>query len=254
LRALLRVAPTEILGALLLVGAAFLSGDWRIGVWVLALAVDYLGPAVVPLHGWRIAPEHFAERYGLVVLIALGESVIAIGIGAGFELTAAVLGAAALGLIVISALWWLYFDVAAIFARRELVHAGGVTQARLARDAYSYLHLPMIAGIVFFAFALETTLHHITTTLEAVPAVALCAGPALYLVALVASLWRSTGRIFRRRTLGAAVLVVLIPAALDLPAVAALAIVSTVCSLVVAYEAVRYREHRSRIRHPELTG
>jgi Bacterial low temperature requirement A protein (LtrA) len=88
--------------------------------------------------------------------------VIAIGVGAGFTLTAAVIGGAALGVVVISALWRLYFDVAAIFARRELVHAEGVTQARLARDPYTYLHLPMVAGIVFFAFALETTLHHIT--------------------------------------------------------------------------------------------
>jgi low temperature requirement protein LtrA len=218
LRALVRVAPTELIGAVLLLAAAFLSGDWRIAIWVVALAVDYLGPAVVPLHGWRIAPEHFAERYGLVVLIALGESVIAIGVGAGFELTAPVIGGAALGVVVVSALWWLYFDVAAIFARRELVHAEGVAQARLARDAYSYLHLPMVAGIVFFAFALETTLHHITATLEPVPAVALCAGTALYLLAQVASLWRSTGRIFRGRTLGAALLLALIPAALRLPA------------------------------------
>jgi low temperature requirement protein LtrA len=180
--------------------------------------------------------------------------VIAIGVGAGFKLTPPVIGGAALGVVVISALWWLYFDVAAILARREHVHAEGVTQARLARDAYSYLHLPMVAGIVFFAFALETTLHHITTTLESLPAVALCTGAALYLVGNVASLWRSTGRIFRRRTLGAAVLIALIPAALNLPAVAALALVSTVCALVVAYEAIRYREHRSRIRHPELTG
>ena len=254
LHALLRIAPTELIGALLLLAAAFLSGDWRIGVWILALAIDYLGPAVVPLHGWRIAPEHFAERYGLVVLIALGESVIAIGVGAGFELTAPVIGAAALGVVVISALWWLYFDVAALFARRALVHAQGVAQARLARDAYSYLHLPMVAGIVFFAFALETTLHDITATLDPLPAVALCTGAALYLIAQVAFLWRSTGRIFRRRTLGAAVLVALIPAALNLSAVAALAIVSTVCSLVVAYEAIRHREHRSQIRHPELTG
>jgi low temperature requirement protein LtrA len=254
LHALLRIAPTELIGALLLLAAAFLSGDWRIGIWILALAVDYLGPAVVPLHGWRIAPEHFAERYGLVVLIALGESVIAIGVGAGFELTAPVIGAAALGVVVISALWWLYFDVAALFAGRALVHAQGVAQARLARDAYSYLHLPMVAGIVFFAFALETTLHDITATLDPLPAVALCTGAALYLIAQVAFLWRSTGRIFRRRTLGAAVLIALIPAALNLPAVAALAIVSTVCSLVVAYEAIRHREHRSQIRHPELTG
>jgi low temperature requirement protein LtrA len=211
LRALLRIAPTEAVGALLLLAAAFLSGDWRIGVWVLALSIDYLGPAVVPLHGWRIAPDHFAERYGLVVLIALGESVIAIGVGAGFELTAPVVGGAALGLVVLSALWWLYFDVAAIFARRELVHAEGVAQARLARDAYSYLHLPIVAGIVFFAFALEATLHHITATLDPLPAVALCSGAALYLLAHVAFLWRSTGRIFRRRTLGAAVLLALHP-------------------------------------------
>jgi low temperature requirement protein LtrA len=93
------------------------------------------------------------------VLIALGESVIAIGVGASFKLIAPVLGAAALGFVVISALWWLYFDVAAIFARRALVHAVGVTQAKLARDAYSYLHLPMVAGIVLFALALETTVH-----------------------------------------------------------------------------------------------
>ena len=90
----------------------------------MALAVDYLGPAVVPLHGWRIAPEHFAERYGLVVLIALGESVIAIGVGAGFKLhRGGDRRSSRSALVVISALWWLYFDVAAIFARRELVQA-----------------------------------------------------------------------------------------------------------------------------------
>jgi len=106
----------------------------------------------VPVHGWRIAPAHFAERHGLVVLIALGESVVAIGVGAGLKLTASVIGGAALGMVVVSALWWLYFDVAAIFARDALVRARGVARVKLARDAYSYLHLPMVAGIVFFAF------------------------------------------------------------------------------------------------------
>jgi low temperature requirement protein LtrA len=253
LRALLRLAPSEMIGALALAAAGFVPADWRIGVWTIGLTLDYLGPSVVRVHGWRIAPQHFAERYGLVVLIALGESVVAIGAGAGLSLTAPVLGAAALGLVVISALWWLYFDVAAIFARRALVNAKGVAQIWLARDAYSYLHLPMVAGVVFFAFALETTLHDTTATLGTVAAVALCAGPALYLIAHVAFLWRSTGHIFRRRTLGAAVLLALIPAALTLPAVAALGIVSAACSLVVAYEAIRYREDRLRIRHAELT-
>ncbi len=116
--ALLRFAPTAILGASLLVVAGFLDGNARIAVWLVALAIDYLGPAVIGMgRGWRVAPEHFAERHGLIILIALGESLIAIGVGAGFELGTGVIIAAVLGIVVVSALWWLYFDVAAIFAR-----------------------------------------------------------------------------------------------------------------------------------------
>jgi len=246
--------PTELLGAVLLVVAAFVGGDARIAIWMLALAIDYVGPAVVALRGWRIAPEHFAERHGLIVLIALGESIIAIGVGAGFDLGAGVISAAALGIVVVSALWWLYFDVAAIFARRRLTQASGVEQAQLARDAYSYLHLPMVAGIALFAFGLETTLHHVGDALHTVPGVALCGGAALYLLAHVAFLVRTTGRVFRRRTLGAIVLIALIPAALVIPALAALSLVAAVCSLVVAYEAIGRRESRYRIRHPEHAG
>ncbi len=250
-RALLRVAPTELVGASLLVAAAFVDGDVRVGVWVLAVAIDYLGPTVLGLgEGWRVAPEHFAERHGLVVLIALGESIIAIGVGAGLQLVTGVIVGAALGIVVVSALWWLYFDVAAIFARTRLAQASGVERARLARDAYSYLHLPLVAGIVFFAFGLETTLHHIHSALDLIPAVALCGGVALYLLGHVAFLRVTTGRIFRRRTGGAALLLVLIPVAVAIPALAALALVSGVCSLVVAYEAIRYRESRVRVRHP----
>jgi low temperature requirement protein LtrA len=142
-RSLLRVAPAELVGASLLAAAAFVGGDVRVGVWVLALAIDYLGPTVLGLgEGWRVAPEHFAERHGLVVLIALGESIIAIGVGAGLQLVTGVIVGVALGIVVVSALWWLYFDVAAIFARTRLAQASGVERARLARDAYSYLHLP----------------------------------------------------------------------------------------------------------------
>ena len=124
--------------------------------------------------------------------------------------------------------------------------------ARLARDAYSYLHMPMIAGIVLFALGLKTTLGHPGETLDTVPAVALCGGAALYLLAHIAFLFRTTGRVFRRRTVGAVVLLALIPAALAMPALAALAAVGAVCSLVVAYEAIRHREHRLQVRHPEL--
>jgi low temperature requirement protein LtrA len=255
LGAVLRFAPTVVFGASLILLAGFSHGDTRIAIWVIALAVDYVGPAVFGAgRGWHVAPEHFAERHGLIVLIALGESIIAIGVGAGFELVTRVIVAAALGLVVISALWWLYFDVAAILSRIRLTQASGVQQAVLARDAYSYLHLPIVAGIVLFAFGLKTTLGHPSDDLDAVAAVSLCGGAALYLLGLVASLYRLTHRIFRRRTIGAFVLLALIPAAIAIPALAALGLVSAVCSSVVAYETIRRREHRAQLRHPELAA
>jgi low temperature requirement protein LtrA len=255
LGAVLRFAPTAIFGASLLVLAGFVDGDARIAIWVVALVIDYAGPAVLGAgRGWRIAPEHFAERHGLVILIALGESIVAIGVGAGFELTTGVVVAATLGIVLLSALWWLYFDVAAIFARTRLLQASGVAQARLARDAYSYLHLPMVAGIVLFALGLKTTLGHVGEDLDTVPAVGLCGGAALYLFAHIGFLFRTTRRLFRRRTVGGAVLLALLPASLVIPALGALALVSAVCSLVVVYEVVRHRADRLRVRHPELAA
>ncbi len=251
--ALLRFAPTAILGPALLVVAGFLDGNERIAVWLLALAIDYLGPAVIGVgSGWRVAPEHFAERHGLIILIALGESIIAIGLGAGFDLDTGVLVAAALGIAVVSALWWLYFDVAAIIAKTRLMQAVGLELHRLALHGYSYLHLPIAAGIVLFALGLKTTVGDVGESLDTVPAVALCGGAALYLLGHVAFLFRMTHRIFRRRTIGAVALVALIPLAVAIPALAALALVSVVCTFVVAYEAIRHREHRVQVRHPEV--
>ena len=219
---------------------------------MVALAIDYLGPTVIGVGGgWRVAPEHFAERHGLIVLIALGESIIAIGVGAGFALGAAEIAGAVLGIVVVSALWWLYFDVAAILARNRLMRATGLELHRLALHAYGYLHLPMIAGVVLFALGLKTTLGDVDESLDTVAAVGLCGGAALYLLGHIAFLFRTTGRIFRRRTIGAVVLIALIPVAVEIPALAALALVGAVCSLVAAYEALRYREDRVRVRHPE---
>ncbi len=251
--ALLRFVPTAIFGALMLVLAGFLEGNVRIAVWLVALAIDYLGPVVIGMGaGWRIAAEHFAERFGLIILIALGESIIAIGVSAAPHLDTGILVAVVLGIVLVSALWWLYFDVAAIFARRRLMEASGVERARLARDSYGYLHLPMVAGIVLFAFGLETTLHRLGEPLDAVPAVALCGGTALYLLGHVAFLFRTTRYVFRRRTIGAAVLLALIPAAVVIPALSVLALVTAACSLIVAYEAIRHRAARVWVRHPEL--
>jgi low temperature requirement protein LtrA len=253
--AIVRTAPTAVAAATLILVAGLFDGTAQVGIWVVALALAYLAPAVLGLgRGWRLAPEHFAERYGLIMLIALGESIIAIGIGAGLELTAGVIVGAALGAVVVSALWWLYFDVAAILARTRLVEATGVDRARLARDAYNYLHLLMIAGVVLFALGLKTTLQDVGDALETVPAVALCGGVALYLSAHIGFLFRTTGRIFRRRSIAALVLLALIPLAREIPALVSLLLVAAITVLVVAYEALRYRESRTRIRHPELAA
>ena len=250
-----RFAPTAAAGSLLILLAGFVDGDARIALWLVALAVDYLGPTVIGMgRGWQIAPAHFAERFGTIILIALGESIIDIGAGAGFALGAAELLAAALGIAVVSALWWLYFDVAAIFARRRLTYLSGLDRARLARDAYSYLHLPMVAGIVLFASGLETTLGHVGRSLDSLTAIALSGGVALYLLAHVAFLFRAMGRVFRHRTLAALILLALIPAVLAIPAIAALAFVGAVCSLLVAYEATARREYRLHLRHPDVTA
>jgi low temperature requirement protein LtrA len=249
--ALLRFAPTAILGASLLVVAGFFEGG-RIAVWIVALAIDYLGPLVIGIgRGWGVAAEHFAERFGLIILIALGESIIAIGFGAGPDLDSGVLVAVALGVVLVSALWWLYFDVAAIFARGRLMQVSGIERSRLARDSYAYLHLPMVAGIVLLAFGVETMLHDVAEALDMVPAVGLCGGTALYLLGHIAFLFRATHYVFRRRTMGAGVLLALIPAAVAIRALATLALVTAVCSLVVAYEAIRHRADRARVRHPE---
>jgi low temperature requirement protein LtrA len=108
--------------------------------------------------GWRISPAHFAERYGLIVIIALGESVIG---ATGVSLTAGIISAAILGIVVIAALWWAYFDIYALLGQRQLSGTSGATRARLARDYYSYLHLPMIAGIVLFALGMKGTIEHV---------------------------------------------------------------------------------------------
>jgi low temperature requirement protein LtrA len=251
--ALRRFAPTALAGSLLLVVAGFLDGDARLAVWAVALAIDYLGPVVIGVGpGWTIAAEHFAERYGLIVLIALGESIVAIGAGAGADPASGAIAAATLGVVLVSALWWLYFDVAAIFARERLARATGVDRARFARDSYGYLHLPMVAGVVLLAFGLETTLHDVDHALATVPAVALCGGSALYLLGHVAFLFRATRHVFRRRTLGAAVLLATIPAAIEMPALATLAVVGAVSALVVAYEAIHHRAARVQLRHPDL--
>ena len=249
LTALAKLGVGSALGVGLLFVAAALDGAAQIAVWALALGLDLAGAWIAGGRGWRLSPGHFAERHALVIIIALGESIVAIGVGASHALDIGALTAAVLGLTVAAALWWAYFDVVAIVAERRLRETPGDAQLRMARDSYSYLHLPMVAGIVLFAVGVKKTLEHVGDPLEAVPAVALCGGVALYLLAHILFRLRNVRSLNRQRLVVVALLLALVPVAAEIPALATLATVAALCVGLISYEAIRFAEARDRVRH-----
>jgi low temperature requirement protein LtrA len=244
------LAGSTALGVGLLITGAAAGGAAQIVLWVLALALDMGGPYLFGSEGWMLGPGHFAERHGLIVLIALGESIVAIGVGAGSGVDAGIVAAAVLGTAAAAALWWLYFDIVALVAVRRLSNAAeGRERNEIARDSFSYLHFPMVAGIVLLALGLKKTIAHVEDPLKLVPAVAVLGGPALYLLAHVAFRWRNVHRFNAPRLLCAIVLLALIPVAVDIPALATLGIVVALLAALIAYEAVHFAELRDRLRH-----
>jgi low temperature requirement protein LtrA len=251
-RVVARLATTVMPAAALLVLAGVLEGEARTACWIAAVTVDYGGILLRGVEGWRINPGHFAERHGLVIIIALGESIVSLGVGADrLSLEIGVITASLCGLAVAAALWWAYFDVVAIVAERRLRHADPVEQTLMARDSYSYLHLPMLAGIIVFAIGVKRTLIELHAHLEIVPATALCGGIALYLVGLSAFKRRNIGTWNTQRLVAAALLVALIPVATAVPALLALGLVTAVACGLIAFEVIRYTESRQRIRHAQ---
>ncbi|HEY2768326.1 MAG TPA: low temperature requirement protein A [Solirubrobacteraceae bacterium] len=248
----LGLAMSTALGVGLLLAAAFVGGAAQGALWVLAVALDMGGPYLFGAEGWKLVPGHFAERHGAIVIIALGESIVAIGIGAHEHLDAGIIAAALLGVVVAAALWWLYFDVVAIAAERRLTRASaGRERNELARDSYSYLHLPMVAGIALIAVGLKQTLAGVGHSLALVPLAALLGGAALYLLAHVAFRLRNMHTLNRRRLLSALVLLALVPLAdaLSPPALVTLTVLAALLSALIAYEALRFADARERIRH-----
>jgi low temperature requirement protein LtrA len=249
-RSVVGLATSTAISVGLLVAAAATDGPLQGALWALALLIDTGGPFLFGSEGWKLVPSHFAERHGLIVIIALGESIVAIGVGAELSVDAGVVAAAVLGIVVAAALWWLYFDVVALVAERRLGRAAvGREQNEVARDSYSYLHFPMVAGIVLVALGMKKTLGHVGDPLEVVPATAMLGGTALYLLAHVAFRLRNLHTVNRQRLVCALVLAALIPAALELPALASLAILATLLVALISYEALRFAEARDRVRH-----
>jgi low temperature requirement protein LtrA len=249
-RSVTGLAVGAAIGVGILAAASLFDGFAQGALWALALGLDMAGPYVFGSEGWRLVPGHFAERHGLIIIIALGESIVAIGVGAGV-LTAGIAAAAVLGIGLAAALWWIYFDVVAIVSSRRLADAAeGRERNEMARDSYSYLHFPMVAGIILVALGLKKTIADVGDPLETVPAFALLGGVAFYLLGHVAFRYRHIHTINRHRLLIALGLFALLPAAVELPPLLTLGIVDAVLFAMIVYETRHYGEGRARLRHP----
>jgi len=236
----------------LLIGASFADGVLQGGLWALALALDMGGPYLFGAAGWKLAPHHFAERHALIIILALGESIVAVGVGAQERVDFAIVLAAIGGTMVAAALWWLYFDVVFLVAARRLADSDvGRAQNEMARDSYSYLHFPMVAGIVLVALGLKKTLGDTGDQLKLVPAAALLGGTAIYLLAHVGFRYRHVHTINTRRLGLAVLLIAFVPVAIEIPALATAGVLAGALALLIVVETRAYGDARART-HNEL--
>jgi low temperature requirement protein LtrA len=242
-------AGSTAIGVGLLVVAAFTDGLAQGALWATALSVDMAGPYFFAADGWKLAPHHFSERHGLIVIIALGESIVAVGLGAAAKVDLGIVAAAVVGTAVAAALWWLYFDIVAIVAARRLANAEpGLIQNEMARDSYSYVHFPMVAGIVLVALGTKKTLGHVEDPLKLVPAAALMGGTAMYLLAHVGFRYRHIHTVNSRRLGLAVLLVAFVPVAVEIPALATITVLAVALALLIAIETRSYGDARDRVR------
>ncbi len=257
-RQVLRFAPSVVLGTSFLLIASQLDGVAQTALWATALVADYVGTMLAGASGWRVnSAGHFAERHGLIVIVALGESIVSIGIGVTeLPISWPIVIASALGLALSAGLWWAYFDVAALDSEHALAAADGEKRARLARDGYSYLHLPMIAGIILLSLGLKKVLgyvggdggHSWADPLYGVPLAALYGGVALFLLAHIGFRLRTTGIVEWPRLVAVLLLLAAIPAVVALPSLVTLAVLTALVAALVCFETLRYGDKRDKVR------
>jgi low temperature requirement protein LtrA len=250
-RSVVGFATSTGLAVGLLVAAAYVDGAAQVALWLIAILIDWIEPAFFGGEHWRLVPAHFAERHNLIIILALGESVIALGVGADLAFTAPVIASAVLGIGLAAALWWIYFDLVALVTERRLIRAApGRERNALARDSYSYLHFPMVAGIVLGALGLEAVLAHHDAPLDPVHSFALLGGTAIYLLAHVALRLRNAHSVnIERLTLGL-LFFALIPVATMVDALYSIVVVNLLLWAMIAFETFYvYGERRYLLRH-----
>jgi low temperature requirement protein LtrA len=234
--AIRRLVPGLLVGPVLIVAGAFVDSPLRELLWVTAAAADYGSPLITGTNGLRVVPSYFIERHGAVVIIAMGETIVSLGAGASGSLHhPGVLGAVVLGVLITGTLWWTYFGLTT-GAEERLRLTPAAERAQLARDAYSYLHLPLVAGVVFFALGARVSVEHIDEPLAPLEALALTGGVALFYAGEVAYRWRDHHQLTVDRVLTAAATLLVYPVAISVPAVLSLTILTVIGVVRLAWE------------------
>jgi low temperature requirement protein LtrA len=261
-RQLIRSTLLPILGGVVPFAVAAAVDDiaLRTALWALALALDYGLVMLGGVRGWRIhSAVHWAERHGLIIIVALGESFVSIGVGVtDLPISWPIVAASACGFAVAAALWWAYFDATAPAAEHALARTDGPERAGLARDGYTYLHLPMVAGIILLSLGLkkvmeyvgDTAHHELSDPLHGVGLYALYGGVILYLLGHFGFRLRILRQVVWTRLGAVVLLALLLPVADRVPALAALAILAAVCVALIVIEAVAYADARRAARTP----
>jgi low temperature requirement protein LtrA len=248
--AILRLTPWFAIAPTLALGGGFLDHDARVVVWTAALAIDVLGALRMgPQTGFRVSPHHFSERYALFIIIALGESIVAVGAGlsgntrnAAFALA---LGVAFLG---VAAIWWAYFDFTAAVLARVLGNRPVDVRGPIARDVFTLCHYPMVLGIILFAVAAKKTVGEPGAPLSGAGRFALAAGIALFLLGFVAARYRIVRHVAYERVATAALVVALVLALGDLDGLALMAVVVGALVAGLTWETVHLRAFRAEVR------
>jgi low temperature requirement protein LtrA len=235
-RQLLRTSIPILVGCVPLLAGALIGGRIQVVLWAATFVIDFAGGRVLSsLGGYRVhSPGHFAERHRLVVIIALGESLAAVGTGiVGAPVSLRALTVALLGFALTVCLWLLYYRYIAPTAEQRLGDLDGPSRAWLARDTGTFLHFPLIAAIIYVALGVEQVLADGDRPLSWLALIALYGGAAVYLAALAAIRWRSGGATSAARRAGVAAPLVLLPIAHAIPAPAALAVLTALLTGLV---------------------
>jgi low temperature requirement protein LtrA len=248
--AVMRLAPWFAIAPTLVLIGGFTDESVRVVLWTVAVVIDVAGTLRQGEGaGFRVSPAHFAERYALFIIIALGESIVAVGTGlAGHTKDAAFAGALAVSFVGVAAIWWAYFDFTAAVLARVLASRPEEVRGPLARDVFTLCHYPIVLGIIFFAVAAKKTVAHPTEPLSGAGRFALAGGIAMFLIGFALGRYRIVRHVSYERVTAAIAAIAVVVALPDLDGLVLMAIVVGILVAGLAWEAAHLRTFRAEVR------